>query len=102
MTEWRDVSDFRDIYEVSSTGEVRRVKPVPGVIIGGALKGELDKDGYQRIRLCDAQTGRKCKRRVHQIVCEAFHGSKPSPAHEVAHWDGARSNNNAGNLRWAL
>lgn len=35
------------------------------------------------------------------LVCEAFHGARPSPQHEVAHGDGTRSNNAAYNLRWA-
>lgn len=34
------------------------------------------------------------------MVCEAFHGPRPD-RHQVAHFDGDRTNNRADNLRWA-
>jgi hypothetical protein len=37
----------------------------------------------------------------HTLICEAFHGPRPSPAHEVAHNDGVKVHNHASNLRWA-
>lgn len=39
-------------------------------------------------------------RTVHAIVCETFHGPKPSKAHQVAHTDGNPLNNASDNLRW--
>jgi hypothetical protein len=38
--------------------------------------------------------------RVHVLVAEAFLPPRPTPAHEVRHWDGDRMNNAATNLRW--
>lgn len=38
---------------------------------------------------------------VHSLVCTAFHGPRPSPAHQVAHNNGNPADNAAGNLRWA-
>jgi hypothetical protein len=38
--------------------------------------------------------------KVHQLVCEAFHGPKPTPAHEVLHGDENGLNNHADNLSW--
>ena len=38
---------------------------------------------------------------VHIMVCEAFHGLKPSPDHCVAHNDGNPAKPHADNLRWA-
>lgn len=38
--------------------------------------------------------------RVHRLVCEAFHGPQPSPAHIVLHLDEDPSNNREVNLRW--
>ncbi len=38
---------------------------------------------------------------VHRVVCEAFHGPKPSLRHQAAHWNGIVSDNRAANLRWA-
>jgi hypothetical protein len=37
---------------------------------------------------------------VHQLVCLAFHGPKPSPEHEVAHQDDVKSVNTPDSLRW--
>jgi hypothetical protein len=37
---------------------------------------------------------------VHALVCRAFHGPKPTPAHEVRHLDGTRDNNKPDNLCW--
>lgn len=38
---------------------------------------------------------------VHHVVCEAFHGKRPSKKHVAAHWDGDKKNNKPRNLRWA-
>ena len=37
---------------------------------------------------------------VHILVCEAFHGPRPSPKHEVRHKNGISSDNRAENLEW--
>jgi hypothetical protein len=37
---------------------------------------------------------------VHQLVCEAFHGPRPTSEHQVRHLDGNRLNNHATNLAW--
>ena len=58
--------------------------------------GSLRKDGYRKVSI-----GGK-NRLVHELVCEAFHGPKPSEAHTVDHHhDRNRSKNRADNLRWA-
>jgi hypothetical protein len=38
---------------------------------------------------------------LHIVVCETFHGPKPSPNHEVAHANGNPHDNRPANLRWA-
>ena len=38
--------------------------------------------------------------RVHQLVCEAFHGPRPSPSHIVLHLNEEASDNRPENLRW--
>jgi hypothetical protein len=35
------------------------------------------------------------------LVCEAFHGPKPSPTHQAAHRDDDKDNNTPDNLYWA-
>jgi hypothetical protein len=43
--------------------------------------------------------GKAAKRRVHRLVCEAWHGPCPEGL-ECAHLDGDCANNRADNLRW--
>lgn len=40
-------------------------------------------------------------RKVHQLVCEAFHGPKPFPKAVVMHLDEDSKNNRPENLKWA-
>lgn len=56
-------------------------------------------DRYHRVTMYDGS--RKQKESVHVLVCEAFHGPKPSPVHEVAHRDCNKRHNHKDNLRWA-
>lgn len=44
--------------------------------------------------------GRRCNRFVHDLVCLAFHGPRPSADHEVRHKDGNPKNNAESNLAW--
>lgn len=46
--------------------------------------------------------GKRYTRMVHRVVCETFHGPKPTPAHEVRHLDSNPGNNHYSNLRWGL
>lgn len=65
---------------------------------GKILRGTISY-GYPRVSVHTGGSGRLiCS---HVLICEAFHGPKPSPLHEVAHGDGVRSNVCPGNLRWA-
>ena len=82
---------------VSNRGRVRKRGQHAGV---GEYEyftlGSLRKDGYRKVGI----NGKN--RLVHILVCEAFHGPKPSEAHTVDHHhDRNRSNNRADNLRWA-
>lgn len=54
-------------------------------------------DGYPVVLLC--RNGIERRRRVHQLVLEAFVGPKP-PGHETRHKDGNRANNHVQNLAW--
>ena len=65
---------------------------------GRRLKPQPDRDGYSRFGL--RRDGRRIMIKIHQAVCETYHGPRPVGA-EVAHADGNPANNSAGNLRWA-
>ena len=102
---WRPVVGYEGFYEVSDLGKVRSVDRVfvradgqrqgrRGRVLVPVLAGRTL--SYESITL---RHGRR--RAVHVLVCEAFHGPRPTPEHEVAHWDGDSRNNRAANLRWA-
>ena len=58
-----------------------------------ALVGYLDSYGYRIIRVGTRH------RKVHQLICEAFHGPRPKGM-ECRHLDGDRLNNDPENLKW--
>lgn len=92
IEKWRPVTGYEARYEVSDLGNVRSLAKMRPLI------GHLDRDGYRRVTLWtpDGQATKK----VHQLVCEAFHGPPSALHREVAHLDGSRINNIAGNLKW--
>lgn len=96
---WLPCPDFEIFYEVSNLGKIRRKTGACGTSKGRILKPWTDKAGRQIVTLSV-----KCKTKKHLVsilVCRAWHGPKPTPNHQVAHWDGFVTNNSSGNLRWA-
>lgn len=96
--EWRHVQGWP--YEVSSLGRVRRTEAGKGARAGKILKGiRGSQDGYLCVSLC--RDGRPWRIRVAPLVCEVFHGEKPTSTHQTAHNNGVHDDNRADNLRWA-
>lgn len=100
--EWKPVSGFEDLYEVSNYGRVRRLR----MRFGGAdrayespmmMKPAIYQNGYQYIMLHDKGFGRRY--RVHRLVLETFVGPCP-PGHDGAHLNGVRTDNGLWNLAW--
>lgn len=50
--------------------------------------------------IIDTHYGIRCKRPVHQLVCEAWNGPAPSNEHIVCHRDDVKLNNVPSNLYW--
>lgn len=101
--EWRPIEGWP--YEVSDLGRVRRATNAyrRGYVMmpaGRVLRPMSTRHGYLFVNLFNDRHIKKTFL-VHRIVCAAFHGAPPTTLHEVAHWDGDRTNNYAGNLRWA-
>jgi hypothetical protein len=98
MTVWKQIPSFPD-YAVSENGEVRRIKPDRYGRPLRILKQHAGKNGRLRVPL--SINGREKIVASYRLVCEAFHGPQPTPAHQVAHNDGDVANNHYTNLRWA-
>lgn len=106
IEEWRDVTEFPDLYEVSSLGRVRSKDRVwPNQLTGGTslykgklLKGRVRKDGYYEYLL--SVNGKNTYRNGHRLVGMAFLGPAPEGKPLVLHNDGSRDNNVVTNLRW--
>lgn len=88
--EWRPIP--YSTYEASSLGRIRNCKTQK---IQEPQVGD-DQYLFVGIRFLDQKHSKK----VHQLVCMAFHGLKPTGAECVRHLDGDRNNNRPGNLRW--
>jgi hypothetical protein len=94
---WRTIQDF-PAYEVSNLGRVQSNKRGEPKILKPWLHNS---GGYPAVKLSVRGAAQQTKL-IHQLVCRAFHGRKPTPRHEVAHNDGVPTNVRADNLRWAL
>jgi hypothetical protein len=95
--EWKPVAGFA--YEVSSHGRIRKTTKHKDMPVGYVIRQSIgQKTGYLRVSLF--REGKYHHFGVHALVCAAFCGEKPSPDHEVAHWDGVKTNNHFSNLRW--
>lgn len=58
-----------------------------------------DKYGYRSVCIRTNDGKRSVVKRVHTLVCEAFHGPRPEGL-DCCHNDGTRDNNVPSNLRW--
>lgn len=93
VEEWRPVADFPG-YSVSNLGRV--VSTVRGE--ARELRGGYSGSGYRKVAL--ARDGHRYGKKVHLLVCEAFHGPRP-PGLVARHLDGDKTRNAASNLEWA-
>lgn len=99
MTEWRSCVGF-SAYEVSDEGNVRRSKPGQRPGRHYPITGHVCAKGYVYVGIVRDTDNKRVNTAVHVLVCSAFHGARPSPEHEVAHWDGDEANNRKQNIRW--
>jgi DNA-directed RNA polymerase specialized sigma24 family protein len=103
--EWRAAPGLEEgSYEVSSLGRVRSLdrvitkvragKPVRCRAAGRVLKQQLDRDGYYTVEIAGN------RRRVHRLVCEAFHGPPTTARPVTNHKNGQKVDNRFENLEW--
>jgi hypothetical protein len=104
---WRPIDGYPG-YEVSSHGRVRsltrtvetkngQVRLYEGQILRQRI---MTTNGIRYYMVRTWQQGIGVSHLVHVLVCTAFSGPRPSPAHQVAHWDNNSLYNRRSNLRW--
>lgn len=94
---WKKIDEFPD-YDVSSLGRIRsrRIKSRTEPVIR-ALENH---GGYHYVSLMKPGEPKKCGRKVHRLVAQAFIPN-PDNLPEVAHKDGDPSKNTVNDLRWS-
>lgn len=106
--EWRAVTGYEGLYEVSDLGRVRSLDRYvqrnggcasgrPMRLKGIILKPRPMKSGHLQVNL--GKNGISRNELIHQLVLIAFVGPRPKGM-EGCHEDGDPSNNNLDNLRW--
>lgn len=91
--EWRPVPGYEGIYEVSSLGRVLSVR------LGRTMTPRKHSGGYRAMML--SRNGVRWQVLLHRLVALTFLGDPPSPEHEIAHWNGDKTDNRLCNIRWA-
>lgn len=91
---WKQVKGWEGKYEVSSQGNVKRVKD--GKILTRHINSST---GYESVSLYDKASQTSISKYVHRLVAEAFIPN-PKNLEQVDHKDGNKSNNRLSNLRW--
>ena len=96
--EWRDVSGWEEVYQISSHG---RLKSFRGDKTGRILSNRNGKGDYLRVVLGSGMKTREHESTyIHRLVAGHFLPPQPSPRHQVNHIDGNKQNNRADNLEW--
>jgi hypothetical protein len=83
-------------YEISDDGRIRRPERRQGQEL--KLFPMVGTDGYLHSSL--SMHGVMKNFYIHILVCETFHGLRPSVLHEVRHLNGDCIDNRASNLAW--
>jgi len=94
---WKSIPEAPS-YSISSFGRVARVSGGQGAR-PMIRRQDLEHTGYLRVRLSEG--GVRLRLSVHRLVAFAFLGNPPTDRHQVAHYDGDKTNNHVSNLRWA-
>lgn len=103
IEEWRPVVGYAGFYEVSNQGRVRSLprtaaRRVKGAVpVRGRILSTYRNKGYPAVKLTVGGTGRRAQ--VHVLVCEAWHGPRPTGA-ECRHLDDNKLNVSPDNLQW--
>lgn len=89
--QWRKCVGFEDYYEISDSGNARRVGNTTN------LSKVINKDGY--VAYCFSCNSNRRNVLAHRLVADAFIGPCP-PGQVVRHQDGTQTNNSPLNLSY--
>jgi hypothetical protein len=96
--EWRPITGWEDLYEVSHQGRVRTIGRGKGRRPPGrVLCQRYNRDGYLRVRL--TRNRLEWNPFVHALVLAAFVGPRPI-GQDIDHKNGDRGDNRLGNLEY--
>lgn len=82
-------------YKINQRGDVSRVSPSCGAVVGKTLKWQILKNGYAKVSLCRGAVRREYL--IHRLVAMTYIGDPYGM--DVCHFDGDKTNNNLSNLR---
>lgn len=86
------------LYEVSSFGNIRKLRKNRDLGPGPNLAQNRDSRGYTYVTIRNDKG--PCRVKIHKLICTAFYGEPPVGKNDVIHKDGNLWNNEASNLRW--
>lgn len=89
--EWRDIPEFKGLYQASNLGRIRSLKT------GIVMIPQINHKGYHRLLLMKA--GKAYSRLIHRLVASAFIPN-PMSLPQINHKDENKTNNNISNLEW--
>lgn len=104
LPQWRAIPGYEGFYSAGDNGWIRAEERVVDGKCGSRrtlpqrlVHPSLDSNGYLQVSL--HKFGRRTCRKVHTIIALTFLGPRPVGM-QVAHYDGARTNNGSANLRY--
>lgn len=99
LARWKPIPGFPS-YEISRLGQVKRVTPGKGAVVGKLLVPLINKHTGRR-GFTLYINGKKFPLAAARCIALAFIGPPPTPTHEAAHNEGNCTNDRVGNIRWA-
>ena len=95
MKTWKPVTGYELEYAVSDKGDIKRIKPARGAVVGRLLKPYLNPSGYLYVTL--STPGAQNDFLIHRVVATAFLGKSNL---QINHKNGNKADNSIENLEY--